>query len=949
MQGLCIFGYLATSFMTRFAFSIILALITICEGFGQFVDVTAEHDIHSVNAGNLYGNGVSFFDFNHDGWDDLSMASGALEPQFFINNQGQFEPISFGLLNLEGKQVHAIQWIDWDNDGDSDLFITRMNAVPRLMRNDGDLTFTDITSTSGINQGIFIYLGAAWTDYDKDGNLDFYLSKYYNPNTYPGNDFISRMYKGNGDGTFVDVTLTAGVYLPPRPCFQPVWLDYNSDGWEDLYLIIDRNNWRNEMFRNNGDGTFSNVTDETGTGVYIDAMTGTVGDYDNDLDFDVYVTNGYTGNKLFRNDADGSFAEIAAQLGLEVGAICWGSNWIDYDNNTWQDLFVSATGSFYGPYQNQFFINDQNGGFYDGIVETGILGDTSPSMATAMGDINNDGYYDYFNANNAPYEADLWQSIGGENHWLGVEIEGTFSNRDGFGTTMKLHTNGNTYLRCVHGGENFIGQNSGKEIFGLGEYTLVDSLEIFWPLGLREVYYNIAVDQYLDLIEGESANQPASIALEQSDFCEVENVMVTSENWNIISWNDGTINDTLWVNTPGEYVALVSDSRSNLFYTEPAVISQYTVPEFSVTTLEIQCYGDANGAIVLQLNNDAEINFIDWNNGIYFGNTINELDSGIYVCTINYAENCQVGSSVHLTMPDSISIAGEITHATCFGMDNGSISLEIVGGTGDFYIEWNGLNPEALEANQHTIEIEDSNNCSSFYSFEITEPDSIQIAVESTGVSCFGESDGSVQLVSISGGTPGYTIDWNVQDTSAIASGTYEVTLFDAMGCEVNSSYTIAEPSELLVTILTTNEIENGQQGSIEVAVDGGVPPYTFYLNGISATNNNQNLEAGEYEIIVQDSNGCLFLQDVQIDFIISIVESAIELLVVYPNPAMDNISILHLTKSEKIDILDVTGKSVLNRIISPSESISVADLSSGLYLIRFVDNSLKPLIFTKH
>ena len=108
-------------------------------------------------------------------------------------------------------------------------------------------------------------------------------------------------------------------------------------------------------------------------------------------------------------------------------------------------------------------------------------------------------------------------------------------------------------------------------------------------------------------------------------------------------------------------------------------------------------------------------------------------------------------------------------------------------------------------------------------------------------------------------------------------------------------------------------------------------------------------LAIGDYEIVVEDSNGCLFLENVQIDFIISIVESASELPVVYPNPALDNISILHLTKSEKIDILDVTGKSVLNRTISPSESISIADLSAGLYLIRFADNSLKPLIFTKH
>lgn len=934
MKSLCIqFGFL---------------LIASLKASGQFMDVTAEHDIHSLNAGNLYGNGVSFYDFNHDGWDDLSMASGALEPQFFINNQGQFEPVSFGLLNTDGKQMHAIQWVDWDNDGDSDLFITRLNAVPRLMRNDGDLTFTDITLNSGINQGVYIYLGAAWTDYDKDGNLDFYLSKYYNPNNFPGNDFISRMYKGNGDGTFVDVTQSSGVFLAPRPCFQPVWFDYNGDGWDDLYLIIDRSSWRNEMFRNNGDGTFTNVTDETGTGVYIDAMTGTIGDYDNDLDFDIYVTNGYAGNKLFRNDANGTFAEIAEELGLEVGAICWGANWIDYDNNTWQDLYVSATGSFYGPYQNQFFINDQNGGFYDGIEEVGLLGDISPSMATTMGDINNDGYYDYFNANNAPYEADLWQNLGGANHWIGVELEGTFSNRDAFGTILKLHANGHAYMRCAHGGENFLGQNSGKEIFGLGETTMADSLEIFWPLGMREVYYNIAADQYLDLVEGESPNTPPVIPLETSVYCDVEDVLITSDTWSVISWNNGVQNDSLWVNDPGSFVALVMDNKGHLFYTEPVVVEEYLAPVFSVIATNPLCFGDPGGSISLNWENDAEIALITWNEGSFYGDTIQNMEEGHYEAIIQYAANCEAYASVDIVVPAALVAEPETTAVTCNGLQDGAVQVEISGGTADYVIHWNGLDPNALGADTYTVEVTDANNCATICGFTIAEPDPLQAAVEVSDVTCFGGNDGSVAISSIAGGTPGYVLNWNGADTASLSAGNFDLILFDDHGCSMTVAYTINQPAALDMSFSLEHEIEEGTLGSIDILVTGGTEPYAIYLNGTEASTLNEGLVAGQYEVALIDAHGCSLLDTVQIDFLTGLLDSEMQSVFVYPNPATDWLMIQDLNKAQRIAICDITGKEIIQEQFIPGKRIAIDRLASGWYIIRLEDE-IHPLIFMKN
>lgn len=935
--------------MNCYLIGIFLFLIAAIQCRGQFVEVTEEHDIHSLTTGNMYGNGVSFYDFNHDGWDDLSMASGASEPQFFINNQGQFEQVNLGILNSDGKQVHAIQWIDWDNDGDSDLFITRMNAVPRLMRNDGDLTFTDITSTSGINQGIYIYLGAAWTDYDKDGNLDFYLSKYYNPNNYPGNEFISRMYKGNGDGTFVDVTQSAGIYLQPRPCFQPVWLDYNNDGWEDLYLIIDRDNWRNEMFKNNGDGSFTNVTDETATGVFIDAMTGTVGDYDNDLDHDIYVTNGYGGNKLFRNEDGVTFSEIAEELGLEVGAICWGANWIDYDNNTWQDLFVGATGSYYGPYQNQFFINDQNGGFYSGIEEVGLLGDISPTMATTMGDINNDGYYDYFNANNAPYEADLWQNLGGTNHWLGVMLEGTYSNRNAFGSILKLHCGNDTWMRCVHGGENFLGQNSGKEIFGMAEIVMADSLEIFWPLGLREVYYNIACDQYLYLKEGDSHNTPAAIAMSQTSFCAVENIPLTSDEWTVISWSDGTINDTLWINDPGTYTALIEDEFGHFFYTEPLVIEEFSPPSFEVYSQEILCHNDSNGALELVFGENSNYNYVLWNDGQYFGEQISALAAGEYVYAINYEQNCNLFGSAALNMPDSIEITATYTQVTCAGGTDGSAVLNISGGTGEYVSDWFGADPSALGAGNYVVHVIDTHSCVADLAFEITEPEPLSIGLFTHDVQCFGLNDGFVAITEIEGGNGGYSINWNEADTTALSAGNYQLVLYDQLGCSLNADFVINQPDQLSMEFITSDEYENGAEGTIYISNEGGTPPYSLYLNGQSVENYIQNLNSGEYEIAVEDAHGCVLVDTVFIDFIAHLAEKFAGQYYIFPNPGSQWIQVKNVNKTEKIDILDISGKVVMQTTISSEQDIEIAGLSEGWYFIRFENPDQSPLHFMKY
>ncbi|NNE55931.1 MAG: CRTAC1 family protein [Flavobacteriales bacterium] len=471
----------------------------------QFVDVASQHGIANINEGTYDGNGVSWYDFNYDGWDDLTLANGDEGLLFFVNDNGSLVETELNLPIEPIAHVIMVLWADYDNDGDADLVTTQLGGHLQLWENDGSFNFTDISTSVGLDTGIREWWGAAFCDYDHDGFLDLYVAKYYDWLNNFDPDHESILYHNEGDGTFADVTISAGVHLPPQATFQPVWFDYNDDGWEDLFLVIDRIVWENRLYLNNGDGTFTDVSAASDLDVKINSMTGSICDYDNDLDFDLYVTNGPTHNYLFNNQDDGTFIETTYAAGLQVDKTSWGAQWLDYDNNGWADLFVGTTGAFFGGgEQNRFYENNQDGTFSDMTFSSGIWGDESPAMVSAMGDFNNDGYYDFATNCNDPFLSSLWQNDGGNNHYLSVSLEGVIANRDGIGSKLTCWVDGDAFVRYTHCGEDLAGQASRKEIFGIGAATLVDSLRIDWNSGTVDIHYDILPDQHLQLTEGQA-------------------------------------------------------------------------------------------------------------------------------------------------------------------------------------------------------------------------------------------------------------------------------------------------------------------------------------------------------------------------------------------------------------------------------------------------------------
>jgi hypothetical protein len=474
-----------------------------CFAFSQIIyQNTATTTGLNYSVGTPYlGSGPSFVDFDNDGWDDLTFASGdGQSVKFFKNNNGDFTEIDLNLTSIN-YQTKQINWVDFDNDGDKDLFVTSNTNGNRLFENTGSLNLQDITATTGFPLGNIFTNGASWADYNNDGFLDVFLcSKDATTETSTPN----FLYKNNGDGTFVDVSNSAGIDSDKHLTFCSVFLDINNDGWQDIYTSNDKGNNLNQLYKNNGDGTFTEIGFSSGTNLGINAMSTTVGDYNNDGWIDIYVTNG--GNAvLLVNNGDETFTDQAVNTGCEHGGFTWGAVFLDADNDSDLDLYASS--SLYNiPSINTSVMYERlSDGSFQIPNNAGFANDENQSYCNAIGDFNNDGLSDVIVTNSNNQTVDLWENLNDENNsWLKIKLEGTQSNKDGIGARIELSANNILQYRQSHNGEGYMSQNSQTMIFGLHTSNLVDYLKINWPSGIEDIFYNIDINQTLNIVEGSS-------------------------------------------------------------------------------------------------------------------------------------------------------------------------------------------------------------------------------------------------------------------------------------------------------------------------------------------------------------------------------------------------------------------------------------------------------------
>ncbi len=513
-------------------FLFLFMIVTYCvQGQVNFVNQATNVGL-VLTAGDTYvGNGISFCDYNNDGWDDITMATmDSYKIAFYKNVNGVFVADNLN-IPLNTDQHKQVVWVDIDNDGDKDLFVTSNNNGNKLYVNNGDSNFEDITISSGLPTENLESYGASWGDYNNDGYLDVFLS-----NRSETDAEQNYFFENNGDNSFTDVTSQAGFDDDSHMTFCSVFFDYNNDGWQDIYLSSDKYFNQNFLYHNNGDGTFSDVSASSGTGIFIDAMTTTVGDYNNDGWFDIYITNTPTdGNVLFRNNADGTFTDIAQFSGTKLHSYSWGAVFLDADNDMDLDLYVSC--EFDGsnpPYRSSAFYKNRNNGTFENSTTSGFVGDAAKSYSNAIGDFNNDGLPDIAVSNINYENMYLWQNqTMNTNNWLKVKLTGIISNRDAVGSRIEISINGQKQYRYTHCGEGYLAQNSNTEFFGLGTNATVDYVKVTWLSGTVDYVENVSANQLLEISEGSySLSRDSNIETELKYFPNpVQNILhLKSEN-----------------------------------------------------------------------------------------------------------------------------------------------------------------------------------------------------------------------------------------------------------------------------------------------------------------------------------------------------------------------------------------------------------------------------------
>ena len=496
------------------------------------------------------GCGCAFFDYDNDGWIDVFILNGnrlrgvppGTTSRLYRNNRdGTFTDVTEKSGLGAAGWASAVSVGDYNNDGFEDLFCTYFGQN-RLYRNNGDGTFTDVTRSAGLwNDHPRWGAGCTFVDYDRDGNLDLFVSNYVqfdlehapkpgaNVNcTWKGipvncgprglTPGVNSLYRNNGDGTFTDVSQQAGIAAARNGYGMTVAAaDFNEDGWPDIYVACDST--PSLLFMNQHDGKFKEEGIARGVALSEDGkeqagMGIGVGDYNLDGHLDIFKTNfSDDTNVLYKNDGKANFEDVtsAAKLGVESRYISWGTALADFDNDGWPDIFF-VSGSVYPELEKQLpnypdkcprtLWRNLGDGTFQSVSDAGpALASRHSSRGCAFGDFDNDGDLDILIVNMNEPPSLLRNDVRGQNHWLKVKLIGTKSNRSAIGARVLARYAGKVQAQEVVSQSSFYSSNDPRLHFGLGSATSAE-VEIRWPSGNKEVHSNIPCDQLVTVREG---------------------------------------------------------------------------------------------------------------------------------------------------------------------------------------------------------------------------------------------------------------------------------------------------------------------------------------------------------------------------------------------------------------------------------------------------------------
>jgi enediyne biosynthesis protein E4 len=472
-----------------------LLAVPVFAGFAKITD----GDI--VNGGG-WCYGCAWADYNGDGLQDLFVTNnnsnqGKNNFLYLNDGDGTFTKVVDGPVVTDGGSSYGCTWGDFDNNGFPDLFVANYNESNFLYANNGDSTFTKVTQGRIVSDG-GRSTGSAWADYDNDGWLDLYVCN---------RDEANFLYHNNGDGTFTRIP-TGAIATDVANSSGCAWGDYDNDGRLDL--VVANVQSPNCLYHNDGGGNFTKITSGPVVNDTSFCNGASWGDMDDDGDLDLMIATGVLGtyhDLLYRNNGDGTFTKITDSPVVNDATWSGGSAWGDFDSDGDLDLFV---GGYDG--HNRLYENDGTGTFVS--IDTGIVvTDGNYTMGTGWADYDNDGDIDLFTARNNYYGGNncLYRNDGAGNNWLEVRCVGTVSNRSAIGARLRAKAHiGSSYLWQTRevssqtGGSNS-GQSSLLASFGLGDASTVDTLVVRWPSGIVQTLVSVGVNQILTVTEQQSA------------------------------------------------------------------------------------------------------------------------------------------------------------------------------------------------------------------------------------------------------------------------------------------------------------------------------------------------------------------------------------------------------------------------------------------------------------
>ena len=478
----------------------------------SFTDITSQSGVDNPAKGAC----VALVDYDGDGYLDIYVGNSGsfLEPLgkpnilYRNNGDGTFTDVAVEAGIADERQTQGVAFGDMDNDGDPDLYVANDFGINALYINNGDGTFDDVTEAAGVKGAIDIIggeeapngYGTALADTDNDGYLDIYVVNLGGANI---------LYRNNGDGTYTDVTEQADIGAGSGMLgagTAAVFSDADSDGRLDLYAA---NGYGLPSFLYlNSDTGFDDATDAAGVGEHDDAEAAVFGDYDNDGDMDLYVSNTASvegaplPDVLYRNDGSGVFEDVTDEAGVGVEDYSLGAVFGDLDNDGYLDLYVVINGG-----SNILYRNNGDGTFTDVTTEAGV-GDEGFGSNAALGDIDNDGYLDIYVANTGFGDEDvgdpdvLYLNNGGANHWLQVQLRSATGSYAGIGARIAVSAGDLHQVREVSGGRGY-GQDSTIASFGLGAHTVADAVQVTWPSGVVQTLTDVSADELITIDESD--------------------------------------------------------------------------------------------------------------------------------------------------------------------------------------------------------------------------------------------------------------------------------------------------------------------------------------------------------------------------------------------------------------------------------------------------------------